>query len=301
LGKYFHVLIELEKRPSVVKFDLSDDQLFERVVIPYRQGRFITLQGVNVDPASMRRIQITTSDVPSERLRQIVTARYQQSSYITIRPPIAEWTVEEGEDVTDQYITSSPGQEKVPSVESVPTAKGNADRRKVFVIHGRDDKAKRGVFSLLRAADLLPVEWSEAKAATGKASPYIGEIIEQGFSLAQAAVVLITPDDKAMLKSQFHSPHEPEYEMQLTGQARPNVLFEAGMAMSKYPDRTVIVEMGKLRPFSDIVGRHTVRLDNSISKRQDLLDGLKTAGCTVSYEHRRDWQTAGTLELTTGE
>lgn len=39
---------------------------------------------------------------------------------------------------------------------------GGADRRKVFVIHGRNESARKGLFDFLRSIGLDPIEWSEA-------------------------------------------------------------------------------------------------------------------------------------------
>jgi hypothetical protein len=96
------------------------------------------------------------------------------------------------------------------------------------------------------------------------------EVLDVAFSKAQAIVVLLTPDDEAILREQFRSPNDPAYESQLTPQARPNVIFEAGMALGRSADRTVIIEIGELRPFNDIFGRHVVRLNNSSTSRQRL-------------------------------
>jgi hypothetical protein len=120
---------------------------------------------------------------------------------------------------------------------------------------------------------------------------------DAAFSVAQAVVVLMTPDDVAELREPFRSPHDPPYESRLTGLARPNVLFEAGMAMGRDPDRTIIVELGTLRPFSDIAGRHTVRLSNATQTRQELAQRLETAGCPVNLRGR-DWHTEGDFNLT---
>lgn len=164
--------------------------------------------------------------------------------------------------------------------------------RDVFVIHGRNEPARAALFTFLRSIGLKPIEWSQAIAMTGTASPYIGEVLDAAFSAAQAIVVLETPDDIAYLHPSLTYPDDPECEAQ--PQPRPNVLFEAGMAMGRDPRRTVIVELGKIRVFSDIHGRHVVRLDNSVTKRQDLAARLESAGCAVDLSGR-DWHNAGDL------
>ncbi len=171
------------------------------------------------------------------------------------------------------------------------------DPRKVFVVHGRNLEARNSLFRFLRSIELKPLEWSQAIRETGKASPFIGEILDVAFSKAQAVVVLLSPDDEAQLCEPFRSASDPPYESQLTGQARPNVLFEAGMAMGRNPDRTIIVELGTLRPFSDIAGRHTVRLNNGLAARQELAQRLETAGCPAELTGR-DWHTEGDFNFT---
>lgn len=167
-----------------------------------------------------------------------------------------------------------------------------ADSRKVFVIHGRNDRARRGVFSFLRSIGLEPIEWSRAIAMTGRGSPYIGEVLNVAFREAQAVLVLQTPDDVAHLHESLTYPGDPDSSPQM--QPRPNVLFEAGMALARNEDRTIIVELGQIRSFSDIHGRHVVRLDNSIEKRQDLATRLRTAGCSVDLDGA-DWHQEGDL------
>ncbi len=110
-----------------------------------------------------------------------------------------------------------------------------------------------------------------------------------------AVLVLFTPDDEVRLKEAFRDSSDPDYEAELTEQARPNVLFEAGMAMGRNADQTVLVELGELRPFSDVAGRHVVRLDNSVGQRQDLAQRLRTAGCSVNLDGT-DWHAIGDFE-----
>jgi hypothetical protein len=129
---------------------------------------------------------------------------------------------------------------------------------------------------------------------TGKASPYIGEILEAAFNHAQAAVVLLSPDDEARLRADLLQSDDPPGERMLAGQARPNVLFEAGMAFASHPNQTVLVQLGQVKPFSDVAGRHVVKMDNSVQKRQEFALKLRTAGCSVNMEGT-DWHTSGDL------
>ncbi|MBW3646821.1 MAG: nucleotide-binding protein [Actinobacteria bacterium] len=161
----------------------------------------------------------------------------------------------------------------------------------MFVVHGRNGQARDAMFIFLRALGLQPIEWSQARAATGKASPYIGEILDAAFDGAQAVLVLMTPDEITYLRSEYSSGPE-DGETQPAPQARPNVLFEAGMAMGRDADRTVLVELGSLRPFSDVAGRHAVRLREGPEGRQDIAQRLLSAGCAVDMSGT-DWLTAG--------
>lgn len=163
--------------------------------------------------------------------------------------------------------------------------------RAVFVVHGRNESLRKSMFEFLRALDLSPIEWSHAVELTGHGSPYIGDVLDAAFEHAQAVVVLITPDEVAYLQPRYgHGTGDPE--TQPAAQARPNVLFEAGMALGRDAARTVIVEIGEVRPFSDIAGRHTVRLSGSAASRQALAKRLETAGCVV-HTMGTDWLTTG--------
>lgn len=162
----------------------------------------------------------------------------------------------------------------------------------VFVVHGRDMTARDEVFAFLRAVGLRPLEWSQALRLVKKGSPYVGEILEAAFREAAAVVVLLTPDDEARLRSTFRKPGEPQFECKLTGQARPNVLFEAGMAFGKDPNSTVLVQIGSVRPFSDVGGRHVVHLTNHATSRQEFVTKLANAGCNVDTSGT-DWLSVG--------
>jgi hypothetical protein len=147
------------------------------------------------------------------------------------------------------------------------------------------------MFDFLRSIGLNPLEWSMAVAMTETGAPYVGEVLDAAFARVKAVVVLLTPDEIAYLQPAFASQAD-DPETHPATQARPNVLFEAGMAMGRHPRHTVLVEVGDLRPFSDVSGRHAIRMTNDVARRQELAQRLQTAGCAVSLSGS-DWHTAG--------
>lgn len=150
------------------------------------------------------------------------------------------------------------------------------------------------MFAFIRSIDLTPLEFSEARKLTKKPSPYLGEILDAAFEHAQAVIVLLTPDDQARLRSDLRLQSDEHFERELTGQARPNVLFEAGMAIVNHPEQTILVQIGYVRPFSDVAGRHIVHMNGSTTTRQELASRLEDAGCPVNLRGK-DWHTAGDL------
>jgi predicted nucleotide-binding protein len=194
----------------------------------------------------------------------------------------------------ERRVPPRPAQSSNATPTPTPIEKSIAT--KIFVVHGRNEWLRNGVFTFLRSVGLRPIEWTEAIALTCKSAPYVGEILDVAFSAAQAVVVILSPDDEARLRDELHGKEEPDYETKLTPQARPNVLFEAGMSMARNPDRTILVEFGRLRPFSDVAGRHAIKMDGSTAKRQDLAMRLQKAGCAVDLSGT-DWHSAGALDI----
>lgn len=156
------------------------------------------------------------------------------------------------------------------------------------MVYGRDSELTGRFFDLLRAADLRPLEWETLVQATGRATPSLAQVVAQAPHLAQATLVLLSPDDIVQLHSDLVLGSDGLQERGRGAQARPNVLFELGLALMAYPDNTVIVEVGNMRPLSDIAGLNVIRFDGSAAAIRKVLHRLEIAGCPVDYS-AVDW------------
>lgn len=155
------------------------------------------------------------------------------------------------------------------------------DPRKVAVMHGRDADARRAVVDFLRRVDLDPLEWDDLVDLTKDAAPYNGEAVAAAFDVAQAVVVVLTPDDVGYLHPSLRREREVEDDREPTGQARLNVVLEAGMALQSHPRRTVLVEIGRVRAISDLAGRSAVRLSGQPDQLNRFAQRLERTGCPV--------------------
>lgn len=94
----------------------------------------------------------------------------------------------------------------------------------------------------------------------------IQDVLKRAFHLAEAVVVLFTPDDRAHLDPSLGD------EMPIT-QPRANVLVEAGMALGLYPERTVFVRFKGATLPSDLSNYVVVEFDGNEERARKSFRG----------------------------
>jgi hypothetical protein len=174
------------------------------------------------------------------------------------------------------------------------------DPKKVFLIHGRNKRATKEMGIFLRSMGLEPVLFRDVRKNMG-GTVHLISVVERGMQEAQGVLALITPDELATLRSDFRMNEDTSEEVE-RWQARPNVLFEAGMAYGKHPDRVAFVLFGEAKLFSDASGMHVFRPKNEHgpgSSRAQLRGVLASGmGCSVDM-YADDWMTLGDFDAVT--
>ena len=156
------------------------------------------------------------------------------------------------------------------------------DRSSVFVIFGRNSIAFGELEKFLLSVGLRPLGFQEARRKAG-AQPSVFDVVKFGVSTAQVVIALFTPDEWSSLAPELRLAADKEHEKS-RWQARPNVAFEAGLAMGLNPNGTILVTLGGVDLPSDISGLHQFRLSNDAPRRQELKLLLKQLGCSVDEE-----------------
>lgn len=302
---YFHVRITVTgEAHDETRLDMDEGSLERGFLSPYRTGSPITVNGRTIPIDQVSRMRVSTSDVPSKAVLDTLSAERSSSRFAVIGGPSDEWlAAARALDVTDQYITTPPGRKgestlSLATVNAKPAAseirppKGPGDRRSVFAVVGRDNQAIVAVLTFVRSMGLRVVEWDHAVARTGLPNPYVGDVVLAGMGMADATIVIFSPDDLVQLRQDLLRDDDGPEERQLVGQARPNVFYEAGIADGLGKERTVIVEVGRVKGFSDVAGRHVVRFDGSPIKRNALAERLRIAGLDPDTSGT-DWLVAG--------
>ena len=127
------------------------------------------------------------------------------------------------------------------------------------------------------------------KEAKRGANPNVETVIDACMAKVQAVVVLFTPDEEVVLTKRLRTARD---KGQIELQPRPNVIFEAGLALGRHPEKTLLIEIGEVRGFSDIAGRHMARLTNDVESRNDIINRLRMLKCDVELSGT-DWMTEG--------
>lgn len=182
----------------------------------------------------------------------------------------------------------------IQQAKAVPVSITSEEKKKnVVVVHGRDLQIRDSMFQFLRSAGLTPVEWNDAVRRTGRGAPYTGEVVDALFQDAQAIVVILSPEEHVELRADLQDGNQPDNS---GWQPRPNVLVEAGMALTRDEAHTILVQVGSVRLPSDLAGRNLVHFDGSSAHRHNLIERLRTAGCTVSTTGA-DWLRIGNFNI----
>jgi len=160
----------------------------------------------------------------------------------------------------------------VAPAETVPVVPRN--KRKVFIVHGRDNEAKQEIARFVAAVGLEPIILHE-QASAGMT---IIEKIERYANDADFALVLYTPCDLGRGK---HETNVPARE-----RARQNVVFEHGYLMAKLGRENVCALIkGSTETPNDISGVVYVQLDEYGGWKSEVSKELTACG----YDLKHAW------------
>lgn len=144
------------------------------------------------------------------------------------------------------------------------------NKRKVFIVHGRDNEAKQEAARFIETIGLQPIILHE-QATTGMT---IIEKIERYSGEADFALVLYTPCD---LGRGGH-----EHKAPARSRARQNVVFEHGYLMAKYGRENVCALVkGQIETPNDISGVIYVDFDEQGSWKAEVAKELKACGYEI--------------------
>src|SRR6185436_11970398 len=128
-----------------------------------------------------------------------------------------------------------------------------------FIIHGRQQDAVRALSHFLTALGLHASTFDRVRSNMG-GTPTLLDVVQQGVRDAQAVLVLLTPDEASWLEPNLKRDGD-KHEDASRWQPRPNVLFEAGLAIGLKPNETILVTIGSAGLPSDLSGLHVLSLD----------------------------------------
>jgi hypothetical protein len=144
------------------------------------------------------------------------------------------------------------------------------NKRKVFIVHGRDNEAKQEAARFIETIGLQSIILHE-QASTGMT---IIEKIERYSGEADFALVLYTPCD---LGCGGH-----EHKAPARNRARQNVVFEHGYLMAKYGrEKVCALVKGQIETPNDISGVIYVDFDEQGSWKAEVAKELKACGYEI--------------------
>ncbi|MBX3119304.1 MAG: nucleotide-binding protein [Fimbriimonadaceae bacterium] len=157
------------------------------------------------------------------------------------------------------------------------------NKNNLALIFGRDDVATNCIRRVVKSLSVNLIDFQFAKIKGESADDFNHEIIDRLFESCDGAIVILSPDERAILRPQLHR-HASDAKEKY--QARPNVIFEHGIALGKFGRRVIVVQFGDVELHSDVAGLHPFRWSDAKSMRNQLSDRLSAMGYSVKATGR---------------
>ena len=193
-------------------------------------------------------------------------------------------------------VASEGNAEAPAAAQSIAKACGVGDGKTIFVIHGRNLEARDELGKFLSSLGLVPRFFDDVRADMD-GTARIADVVDRGMDEAHAVIALFTPDEHCELAERLRRPGHDGPSDAKRWQARPNVLFEAGVAYGKDRSRVLFVVLGSASLFTDASDMLHFRLTNDESERAKLRRTLggTTVGCVID-ETSDAWKRIGDFE-----
>ncbi len=159
--------------------------------------------------------------------------------------------------------------------------------KQIFIIHGHDAPALDTLIRFIKSLGLKHLAFEKVADDLDDANPFIADVVRAGIERADAVLALFTPDEQAALYSS-ESRNLPGRD-KTRWQARPNVIFEAGVALGIAEKKTILVTLGSnIGLFSDISGMHFIDLTTPNAKERLRRRLSRVLGTTL--KPNRSWR-----------
>jgi predicted nucleotide-binding protein len=208
---------------------------------------------------------------PHDNLSAFISAKYVGDLWANMSDQALQENFQKGLNKRKSLLEGFVEQLKVfgSYEESQPSVKKHLSK-KIFIVHGHDERAKSEFALILTRLGLEPIILHEQPSQGMTVIEKLEKHSDVGF-----AFILLTPDDKGCKGGQ---------ENNLLPRARQNVVFEFGLFVGKLGrNRVCCLYTGNVELPSDLHGLVYLPFNNSVNEIQlDIVKELRAAGYEVN-------------------
>jgi predicted nucleotide-binding protein len=278
LPKY-HIYIEYEKdrEKSGIRFNVPEEELVRTFVIPFNEGQPFWFKGRLLNPAKVQKALLFWSYEDGSKL--VLPNREEIVSHKDpkfVMENICAGKVKNVQICTEKFLTSPKKNVDAPSSATISSSTNVNSKRKVFIVHGKDETMKKALVDALEMLWLEPIVLHQ--------QPNRGEdLVEQfaSYSAVSFAVILLSPDEYTCTKGETVDKRRFR-----SGQ---DVIFELGFFVGRLGEGNVLALFKESADF-EVPLNHTGLLfapfDEKASWKMRLLTALASSGFDVNTKMR---------------